>query len=131
VGGRCGRRLMAADGGKAHHLRYTCMRATMDAGAPGCLSLAGAFLARCVAAPVLQGLPPASLAVRRAAAQSRRAAREQCEAHGHQRLERAHTNAQRAARPAAAVAPEHRLVARALERPWAEALRPEQQRQAA
>src|SRR3989440_5489294 len=34
VCGSCGRRLMAAYGGKANHLRYTCMRATIDDGAP-------------------------------------------------------------------------------------------------
>ena len=35
VCGRCGRRLLAAYGGKANHLRYTCMRATIDYGVPG------------------------------------------------------------------------------------------------
>ena len=57
---RCGRRLMAAYGGKAKHLRYTCLRATIDDGAPGGLSLAGAFLERGVATPILRVLPPAS-----------------------------------------------------------------------
>ena len=57
VCGRCGRRLLAAYGGKANHLRYTCMRATIDDGVPGCLSLAGAFLERFVAEQVMQGAP--------------------------------------------------------------------------
>jgi hypothetical protein len=64
-----------------------------------------------------------------AAEQALRAEREQLAAHWHQRLERAHDNAQRAARQYEAVEPEHRLVARALERQWAEALRHEQQLQ--
>jgi len=76
VWGRCGRRLLAAYGGKANHLRSTCMRATIDDGAPGCLSLAGAFLERCVADQVMQVLQPASLELSMAAEQSLRAARE-------------------------------------------------------
>jgi hypothetical protein len=126
VGGRCGRRLMAAYGGKAHHLRYTCMRATIDDGAPGCLSLAGACLDDCVAAHILQVLQPASLAWSLATAHALRAERAQRDAHWQQRLERARYGAQRAARQYAAVEPEHRLVARALERLWEEALRHEQ-----
>ena len=118
---------MAAYGGKANHLRYTCMRATIDYGAPGCLSLAGAFLERFVAEEVMQVLQPASLELSMAAEQTLRAEREQLEAHWHQRLERAHYNAQRAARQYEAVEPENRLVARELERQWEEALRHEQQ----
>ena len=129
VCGRCGRRLMAAYGGKANHLRYTCMRATIDYGAPGCLSLAGAFLERFVADQVMQVLQPASLELSLAAEQALRAEREQLEAHWHQRLERAHYNAQRAARQYEAVEPENRLVARELERQWEETLRHEQQLQ--
>ena len=47
---------MAAYGGKTNHLRYTCMRATIDYGAPGCLSLAGAFLERFVATQIMHVL---------------------------------------------------------------------------
>jgi hypothetical protein len=36
------------------------MRATIDYGAPGCLSLAGAFLERFVATQIMQVLQPAS-----------------------------------------------------------------------
>jgi hypothetical protein len=57
-------------------VRYTCRRATIDDGVPGCLSLAGAFLERLVAEPIMQGLQPASLALRMAAEQTLRAARE-------------------------------------------------------
>jgi DNA invertase Pin-like site-specific DNA recombinase len=126
VCGRCGRRLMAAYGGKANHLRYTCMRATIDYGAPGCLSLAGAFLERCVATQIMQVLQPASLELSVAAEQALRAERERFEAHWHQRLERARYQAQRAARQYEAVEPENRLVARELERRWEEALGQEQ-----
>jgi hypothetical protein len=103
------------------------MRAPIDDGVPAWLSLAGAFLERWVAAQVIQGLQPASLELRMAAEPTLRAEREQGAAHWHQRLERAHSNAQRAARQYAAVEPENRLVARTLERQWEEALRHEQQ----
>jgi len=53
------------------------MRATIDDGAPGCLSLAGALLERCVADQVLQGLQPAALELSMAAEQSLRAERAQ------------------------------------------------------
>jgi hypothetical protein len=127
VCGRCGRRGRAAYGGKANHLRDPGMRAPIDDGVPAWLSLAGAFLERWVAAQVIQGLQPASLELRMAAEPTLRAEREQGAAHWHQRLERAHSNAQRAARQYAAVEPENRLVARTLERQWEEALRHEQQ----
>jgi hypothetical protein len=113
---------MAVYGGQAKHLRSTCLRATIDDGAPGCLSRAGALLARCVAAQILQVLQPASFEWSVAAEHARRAERERFEAHGPQRLERAHDRAQRAARPYEAVEPENRLVARELERRWEEAL---------
>src|SRR5205085_10650478 len=77
VCGRCGRRLLAAYGGKANHLRSTCMRATIDDGVPGCRSLAGAFLERFVAEHVMRGLQPASLELSMAAEQTLRAARAQ------------------------------------------------------
>jgi DNA invertase Pin-like site-specific DNA recombinase len=131
VCGRCGRRVMAAYGGQAHPLRSTCMRATSDDGAPGCLSLAGAFLERVVATPIMPVLQPASLELRVAAEQALRAARERWEAHWHQRLERARSQAQRAARQDEAVEPENRLVARARERRWEEALGDAQQLQEA
>jgi DNA invertase Pin-like site-specific DNA recombinase len=129
VCGRCGRRLLAAYGGKANHLRYTCMRATIDYGAPGCLSLAGAFLDDFVAEHILQALQPASLELSLAAEHALRAERAQLEAHWQQRLERAHYGAERAARQYSAVEPENRLVARELERHWEEALRHEQHEQ--
>src|SRR5262245_10230875 len=113
---------MAAYGGKATHLRYACMRATIDDGAPGCLSLAGAFLEHFVATQIMRVLQPASLALSVAAEQARRAERKRLEVHGHQRLEHARYNAQRAARQYEAVEPENRLVARELERRWEAAL---------
>jgi hypothetical protein len=118
---RCGRRLMAADGGQANPLRDTGMRATIASGAPGGLSLAGAFLERFVAEQIMQGLQPASFEWSVAAEPALCAERARLEAHWTQRLERARSGAQRAARQDEAVAPDNRLVARELERRWEEA----------
>jgi len=131
VCGRCGRRLLAAYSGQANRLRYTCMRATIDYGAPGCLSLAGAFLDDFVAEHLLRVLQPASLELSLAAEQALQAERTQLEAHWQQRLERAQYQAERAARQYRAVEPEYRLVTRELERQWEEALRHEQLEQEA
>jgi hypothetical protein len=71
---------------------------------------------------ILQVLQPASLELSVAAEQALRAECERLEVHWHQRLERARSTAQRAARQYDAVEPENRLVARELERRWEEAL---------
>jgi hypothetical protein len=131
VCGRCGRRLMSAYSGKANRLRYTCMRATMDYGSPGCLSLSGAFLDDFVVEQLMAVLQPASLELSLAAEHALRAERAQLETHWQQRLERAHYGAERAARQYHVVEPENRLVARELERQWEEALRHEQHEQEA
>jgi hypothetical protein len=129
--GRCQRRLAPSYSGKANHLRYICMRATIDYGAPLCISLAGAALDDFVVEQVLAVLQPASLELSLAAEQALRAERTQLELHWQQRLERAHYEAERAAREYRTVEPENRLVARELERQWEKALRHEQQEQEA
>jgi DNA invertase Pin-like site-specific DNA recombinase len=129
--GRCQRRLAPSYGGQANHLRYTCMRATIDYGAPICISLAGTILDDFVVAQVLGVLQPASLELSLAAEQALRAERSQLERHWQQRLERVHYEAERAAREYRSVEPENRLVARELERQWEEALRHEQHEQEA
>jgi hypothetical protein len=77
----------------------------------------------------MQVLQPASLELSSAAEQALRVERAHLEAHWQQRLERARYGTGRAARQYAAVEPETRLVARALERLWEEALRHEQREQ--
>lgn len=131
VCGRCCRRLMPAYSGKGNRLRYTCMRATIDYGSPGCLSLSGVFLDDFVVEQLMAVLKPASLELSIAAEQALRAERAQLETHWQQRLERAHYGAERAARQYRVVEPENRLVARELERQWEEALRHEQHEQEA
>jgi len=129
--GRCGRRLQPIYSNKAGRLRYMCWRGAIDYGMPVCMSLSGAILDAFVAEQIMQILQPAALELSLAAEQALRTEREQLEAHWHQRRERAHYEAERAARQYRAVEPEHRLVARALERQWEEALRHEQQIQEA
>jgi DNA invertase Pin-like site-specific DNA recombinase len=129
--GRCQRRLAPSYSGQANHLRYLCMRATIDYGAPMCISLSGAVLDDFVVAQLMAVLQPAALELSMAAEEALRAERTQLEAHWQQRLERAHYEAERAARQYGTVEPENRLVARELERQWEEALRHEQLEQEA
>jgi hypothetical protein len=119
--GRCGRRWLPAYRGRAHRLRYRCSRGGSAEGAPRCRSRSGAFRDRFVVAPRLPGLPPPAGALRLAAEHARRTARAPREAPGPPRLERSPDEAARAARQSAAVAPETRLVARALARRGEEA----------
>ena len=83
--GRCGRRLAPSSSGQANPLRYPCLRATIDDGAPGCLSVSGAVLDDGVVAQLRAVLQPASLAWSIAAAHALRAARRPLEPHGQQR----------------------------------------------
>ena len=103
--GRCQRRLAPSYGGQANHLRYTCMRATMDYGTPVCMSLSGAILDTFVVAHLMAVLQPAALELSMAAEEVLRTERTQLEAHWQQRLERAHYEAERAARQYGAVEP--------------------------
>ena len=123
VGGRGGRRVIPASRGQAHRRRDRGRRGVMEAGAPRGLRRAGACLERWGVAPGLPVLQPASCALRIAAEPARRTERAPLEAPGPPRLERSHDAAARAARQAAAVEPDNRLVARARERRGAEAVR--------
>ncbi len=129
--GRCQQRLTPTYGGSTNRLRYTCMRNSVAYGAPTCFSLSGAILDAFVVAHLMAVLQPASLELSMVAEEVLRAERSQLEAHWQQRLERAHYEAERAARQYGTVEPENRLVARELERQWEEALRHEQLEQEA
>jgi len=85
VGGRCARRLLPASSGKTNPRRYTCRRATLDSGVPGCLSRSGAFLDAWGVAPILPVLQPASFALSLAAAHALRTERAPRAAHGQPR----------------------------------------------
>jgi hypothetical protein len=120
--GRCGHRMAPQYNSNGHGLRYSCLRMHVDYGEPVCQTLTGGPLDTRITALIFDALAPAgldiSLQVARACEEQR--TREHC--HWRQRLERAHFEAERAARQYDAVEPENRLVARTLERQWEEAL---------
>lgn len=128
--GRCGLRMVTRYHDNGHRLRYDCNRMAVDYGEPRCQSLSGRVLDDFVAQQVLRALQPAALEISLHAAQAVEVERQQQHRHWQQRLERAHYDVERAARQYQAVEPEHRLVARTLERQWEEALAAEQALQA-
>jgi DNA invertase Pin-like site-specific DNA recombinase/uncharacterized protein YndB with AHSA1/START domain len=127
--GQCGYRMQVNYGNNGGGLRYVCARAHIAYGEPVCQSLAGGRLDALVAAQVLRALEPAALELHLAAAADVQEQRRQLHQHWRLRLERADYEAERAARQYHQVEPEHRLVARQLERQWEEALHRQQEAQ--
>ena len=116
VCGRCGRRMLVAYTTKGHRLRYDCQRGALDYAEPRCQSLAGGALDELVARQVLSALEPAALELSLRAVADAERERGRLARQWEQRLERARHDAERAARQYHAAEPEHRLVARELER---------------
>jgi DNA invertase Pin-like site-specific DNA recombinase len=127
VCGRCGQRMMVSYSGRTSYLRYSCGRAAIEYAAPLCQGLAGRILDDLIAAQVLAALQPAALELSLAAADDLQQERARLHQNWQQRLERAGYEAERARRQYDAVEPENRLVARALERRWEEALKEQRQ----
>ncbi|MGV0952574.1 MAG: recombinase family protein, partial [Azonexus sp.] len=125
--GRCGLRMVTAYTNSGRGPRYACIREAADYGAPVCQSLAGAPLDTLITRLVLEALEPAALELSLQVADDLQAERERQHTHWQQRLERAHYDAERAARQYQAVEPENRLVARTLEQHWEAALSAEAQ----
>lgn len=119
---RCGRHLLVGYTNAGRGLRYSCARGRADYGEPLCQSLSGQRLDALVSDQVLTALQPAALELHLAAAADVARERQRLHEHWQQQLERARYEADRAARQYQAVEPENRLVARALERRWEEAL---------
>lgn len=120
VCGHCGHRMVVSYQ-KAPHgsaLRYSCIRQMTDYAGPSCFSCAGASVDHWVTTQLLDALTPASVALSLEAQSALNRDREALDQHWRARLERAHYEAERAARQYRAVEPEHRLVARSLERAW-------------
>jgi hypothetical protein len=105
-----------------HGLRYECNQRALNYGEPRCQSLVGEALEACVTEQVLRALEPAALEISLKVAEDVEAERAQLHQHWQQRLERVQYEVERAARQYQVVEPEHRLVARTLERQWEEAL---------
>ena len=132
VCGRCGHRMLVgySNTSAARTLRYTCQRDAIDYGEDVCQSLSGAALESLVVERLLQAVSPASLELSLAATADIERERKQLDEHWQQRLTRCRYEVEQARRQYAAVDPDHRLVARELERRWDEALRAGEQLQA-
>jgi hypothetical protein len=107
-------------------LRYCCGQAKTHYEAPRCQSLVGPALETLVSTLVLQALEPAALEVSLQVAADVEAERQQLHQQWTYRLERARYEVERIVRQYNAVEPEHRLVARTLERQWEAALAAEE-----
>ena len=132
VCGRCGHRMLVAYSNTTatKTLRYSCQRDAIDYGEEACQSLSGAVLESLVVQQLLQAVLPASLELSLAATADIERERRQLDEHWQQRLMRSRYQVEQARRQYAAVDPDHRLVARELERRWDEALRAGEQLQA-
>lgn len=118
--GRCGRNMSVSYSG--NHLRYTCQRGAVDYGEDICQSLAGRDLDESIGRLLLESIRPASLEVSLAAASDIAKQRADNDRQWKHRLERINYETELARRSYAAVDPEHRQVARQLERRWEEKL---------
>ncbi len=118
--GRCGRRMavryVTAPGGMRPV--YTCDEVHAHLAGPTCQSLRGDGVDAAVARSFLEAIQPAQLAVSLAALEQLEARARQIERQWQLRLEQARYEADLARRRFVAVEPEHRLVARSLERDW-------------
>ena len=122
VCGRCGCRMLVRYGGHHGGHAYVCQRPASDYGGAHCQEVAGRPLDAFVVEQVLAALAPAALELSLAATERLEAERAALERLWQQRRERAAYEAERAARQYQAVDPDHRLVARSLERAWEEHL---------
>ena len=125
--GRCGQRMTVSYSGAGRRHQYVCGRVATDYGGDRCQQLAGPGLDRFVRQQVLAALEPAALELSLAAASQVEQARAELDRLWRQRLERAAYEVARAARQYQLAEPEHRLVARQLERAWEETLAAQQQ----
>jgi DNA invertase Pin-like site-specific DNA recombinase len=126
VCGTCGLRLQTAYRRVAQP-RYACNGHQARQTARRCYGVKAAVVDDLVAQQVLRALEPAALELSLQAENEIEKGRGRLERHGQQQLERARYEAERARRQYDAVEPENRLVVRALEQRWEEALRPQRQ----
>ena len=126
---KCGRRLHVRYGGTGRRHTYICSRLMSDYGGEICQQLAGPPLDDLVSRWVLDALTPAALELSLEAAANVERERADLVRLWQQRLERAAYEAERAGRQYRRCEPEHRLVARQLERDWEAALAAQQQLQ--
>lgn len=127
VCGHCGNRLSVRYQGARQS--YACTWKTSNYAEPNCLHCAGSGLDAWVVSQVLEALGPANLALSLEVQHHVEEERVALMKHWTQQLERAAYEVQRAQRQYQMVEPEHRLVARSLERAWEDALSAQRQLQ--
>ncbi|WP_188847134.1 zinc ribbon domain-containing protein, partial [Deinococcus soli (ex Cha et al. 2016)] len=127
VCGHCGGRMAVRYQGA--RMSYACNWKGINYAEPNCLHCAGASLDARVVSQVLEALTPACLALSLDVQHHMEAERKALNQHWRHQLERAAYEVQRAQRQYELVEPEHRLVARSLERAWEDALSTQRQLQ--
>ena len=118
----CGRRMLVRYNGAQDTYSYGCAYPRVDAQGNRCRSLAGTSLDTFVAEQALKALAPAALALSLEAATTLEQERADLDKLWQQRIERAHYEADRAARHYRLIEPENRLVARQLAQDWEQKL---------
>ena len=125
VCGRCGRKLKVHYQGRRGHQSpaYHCPNSELvDGRGKWCLRVGGRKLDEAVAETLLAALTPAGVKAALRAAESLEADHDAALSQWWLQVERAHYEAERAERRYRQVEPEHRLVARGLERDWEQKL---------
>jgi hypothetical protein len=120
--GRCGRRMLVRYAGPKDRLFYRCTRGSGDYAEPQCQCLSGPVLDGFIREQILAAVAPAALEASLAAVAEVARERAELSRQWRLRLERAKSEAERAARQYQACEPENRLVGRELERRWEESL---------
>jgi hypothetical protein len=122
VCGRCHCRMQVRYGGPRQLHSYTCDRLATNDGGDYCQYLPGEPVDAFVSQWVLTALEPAALTLSLEATARLEQERRDLDRLWHQRLERAASEAERAARHDRLIEPEHRLVARQLAQAWEDKL---------
>ena len=125
VCGRCGRKLKVHYQGTRGHKSpaYHCPGSVLVEGrGEWCVRVGGTRIEEAVAAALIQALTPAGVKAALRAAEALEADHDAALVQWHLQVERARYEAERAERRYRQVEPEHRLVARGLERDWERAL---------
>ena len=125
VCGRCGRKLKVHYQGTRGHKSpaYHCPGSVLVEGrGEWCVRVGGTRIEEAVAAALIQALTPAGVKAALRAAEALEADHDAAPSQWHLQVERARYEAERAERRYRQVEPEHRLVARGLERDWERAL---------
>jgi Recombinase/Recombinase zinc beta ribbon domain/Helix-turn-helix domain len=122
--GICGRRMYVSYGGHrsrqgaARTMQYRCMRARQAGGGPDCQTIGGRRIDHAVVHAFLEVTAPAGVEATRVADEELRHEHEALAGYWRLQIEQAEYAAHRAERQFHAVEPEHRVVARELERRW-------------